>query len=318
MTAFDHTRRSALKTAGLAGLGVAALTVPARAGGHTAAETASLPDRPVFNKGNLGAFTVMTVLDNARQLPGPHPIFGENQPAEEVAAYAEAHFLPGDQMEIGFTPTIVDTGSGLVLFDTGNGGDAGQLVSRMMAAGIDPADIATVVITHMHPDHVGGLMSGDAPTFANAEYVTGATEFNAWTSGDAVPDHVVANVLPLADRFRMIEPGDDVVSGITAIEAYGHTPGHMAYNVESEGKRLIVTADAANHYVVSLQKPDWHVRFDMDKEAAAQTRKDLFGMIAADKVPFVGYHMPFPSIGYIEPMDSAGFRYVAASYQLYL
>ena len=321
MTASNLSRRTAFKRAGLAGLGLAAaplLPAAARAAHHAEGEMATLPDRPVFNQGNLGAFTVMTVLDLARQLPGPHPIFGEDQPAEEVASYAEAHFLPGDQMEIGFTPTIVDTGEGRVLFDTGNGGDAGKLVERMMAAGIDPASITTVVITHMHPDHVGGLMNGETPTFANADYVTGAREFNFWTSGDAVADHIVANVLPLADRFRQIEPGDDVVTGITAIEAFGHTPGHMAFNVESEGKRLVVTADAANHYVVSLQKPEWHVRFDMDKEAAVRTRKELFGMIAADKVPFIGYHMPFPSVGYIEPMDGGGFRYVAASYQLYL
>ncbi|MFT7027682.1 MAG: glyoxylase-like metal-dependent hydrolase (beta-lactamase superfamily II) [Paracoccaceae bacterium] len=87
--------------------------------------------------------------------------------------------------------------------------------------------------------------------------------------------------------------------------------------MQSEGRRLLIAADAANHYVVSLQRPDWHVRFDMDKEMAAATRKELFGMIAADRVPFIGYHMPFPAVGYLEA-SGPGFRYMPATYQFEL
>lgn len=313
------TRRHAL----LGSLGTAAAlptlaATSALADGHASAGAATLPSRPVFNQGNLGAFTVMTVLDGATsQFGKTYEIFGEDQPPEEVQAFAVENFLPPAALEIGFTPTIVDTGTARILFDTGLGGNNGQLAARMMAAGVDPASVTHVVITHMHPDHVGGLMSDGTPTFGAAEYITGETEFQHWTSGDAVADHIVSNVMPLADRFRLIRPGDDVVAGITAMEAFGHTPGHLAFNLESDGARVVITADAANHYVLSLQKPDWQVRFDMDKAAAAQTRKDLFGMIAAEKVPFIGYHMPFPSIGYLEPKGD-GFQYVAASYQFYV
>ena len=96
--------------------------------------------------------------------------------------------------------------------------------------------------------------------------------------------------------------------------AAGHTPGHMIYMLESEGQRLALTADTANHYVFSLQRPDWEVRFDADKAQAAQSRRTVFGMIAADRIPFIGYHMPFPAVGYIEVRDS-GFRMVPQSYQ---
>jgi glyoxylase-like metal-dependent hydrolase (beta-lactamase superfamily II) len=99
--------------------------------------------------------------------------------------------------------------------------------------------------------------------------------------------------------------------------AFGHSPGHMVYMIESNGQRLAITADTANHYVWSLQKPDWEVKFDMDKAAAAAARKQVFGMLAADRVPFIGYHMPFPALGYVEPMGD-GFRYVPASYQMML
>jgi glyoxylase-like metal-dependent hydrolase (beta-lactamase superfamily II) len=98
------------------------------------------------------------------------------------------------------------------------------------------------------------------------------------------------------------------------MDASGHTPGHMIYRLESEGRQLVLTADTANHYVLSLQRPDWEVRFDMDKAAGATTRKRVFDMIATDRLAFLGYHMPFPSVGYVEKV-SEGYRYVAKSYQ---
>jgi hypothetical protein len=88
----------------------------------------------------------------------------------------------------------------------------------------------------------------------------------------------------------------------------------MIFNVESGGRRLVLTADTANHFVLSLQQPDWEVRFDMDKAAAAETRRQVFDMIATDKVAFLGYHMPFPAVGYVEKQGT-GYRFVPKSYQ---
>jgi len=101
------------------------------------------------------------------------------------------------------------------------------------------------------------------------------------------------------------------------MEAFGHSPGHLTFHVESEGARLLLTADTANHYIASLRRPDWHVRFDMDKEAAAATRRRVFDMVASERIPFLGYHMPFPGVGFIETLDE-GYRYVPASYQFEL
>ncbi|MFY9241351.1 MAG: MBL fold metallo-hydrolase, partial [Roseovarius sp.] len=122
---------------------------------------------------------------------------------------------------------------------------------------------------------------------------------------------------PLAEQTTMIAPADTAALGITAMNAFGHTPGHMAYRVESEGRSLILGADFANHYVFSLANPEWEVTFDMDKSAAAQTRRRMLDMLAADKLPFVGYHMPFPAFGYVETAGD-GFAYVPESYQLSL
>jgi glyoxylase-like metal-dependent hydrolase (beta-lactamase superfamily II) len=123
------------------------------------------------------------------------------------------------------------------------------------------------------------------------------------------------NVRPLNDKISFLDDGGSVSSGITALASHGHTPGHMGYMLESEGASLMLIADLANHYVWSLAYPDWEVRFDMDKAMAAAARRKVLGMLAADRVPFIGYHMPFPALGYVETRGD-GFQYVPSSYQM--
>ena len=118
--------------------------------------------------------------------------------------------------------------------------------------------------------------------------------------------------------MTFIGDGEAVVSGITSVAAFGHTPGHMVYMLESGGKQLALMADLANHYVWSLGYPEWEVKFDMDKAKAAQARKRMFDMFTADKIPFVGYHMPFPGMGYSEARGEGGYRFVPVSYQMML
>lgn len=318
------TRRGALGAA--AGLAAAA---PLLGSGiltqaHAAAPMLG-PVRPTVFRFPLGRFEVTTIFDGGIQLDGPHPIFGQDQDAETVAAYAEANNLPGRRMEIGFTPVIVNTGQELVLFDTGNGAarrpDAGALVARLADAGYSADQIDVVVLTHMHPDHIGGVMENGQPAFPNARYVTGQVEYDFWSKPDMADNRVgklvQSNVVPVAERTTFLGDEGQVAGGIAAIAAFGHTPGHMAFHIESEGKRLLLIADSCNHYVMSLQKPDWHVRFDMDKEAAAATRKKVLGMAAADGIPVTGYHMPFPAVGFVETMGD-GFRWNAVSYQLHV
>lgn len=266
-----------------------------------------------FNRMKVGGFEVTTLLAGTRPVPNPQTIFGMNVSADEFAKASMQANIPTDVAQFFFTPTVVNTGAELILFDTGL--SPASITGALAAAGYSAEQIDVVVVTHMHGDHVGGLYGEGGATFPNARYVTGAAEFNAWDmSGN---DTFEAKVRPLAEQMTMIDDGTAVASGVTAMAAFGHTPGHMAYRIESDGKQLVLGADFANHYVWSLAYPDWEVKFDRDKEAAAKTRRAMLDMMAADQIPFVGYHMPWPGVGYVEKRGQ-GYHYVPASYQLML
>ncbi|QBF30269.1 MBL fold metallo-hydrolase [Thalassococcus sp. S3] len=303
------TRRAAL-------MGAAALPLAASASALSAAGHGSGAEAPVAHTFRMGEMSVTTLLDGSAMRDDPKALFGGAAPEGEFEQIAEENFIPADQTQFYFTPTVVDTGSEIVLFDTGLGQSG--ITTALAAAGISPDAVDVVVLTHMHPDHIGGMMTDGSPTFPNARYVTAAAEYDFWSAMDAgnrVGDMVASLVTPMAEKMSFIEDGGSVASGITSLASFGHTPGHMCYMLESGGRQLVLTADLANHYVWSFARPDWAFSFDADPDAAAASRRSVLGMLAADKIPMIGYHMPFPAAGFVEPRGD-GFRYVPVSYQL--
>jgi len=292
--------------------------------------------QPSIFRFKLGDFEVATIMDSKVIRTGLTPSFGGEAAAAEVKALAAVNRIDADRYEHPFTPTLVNTGKELVLFDSGNGTlsaeyeqlkgrlPPGNLVARLAQAGYKPEDVDVIIITHGHPDHIGGLTKGDQPVFPRARYVFGAVDFDFWKKGENVREARKFNrelyvkiCLPVADRATFIKPGDEVVSGIRAVEAYGHSPGLLAFHIESEGKRLLNWADTCNHYVVAIQRPDLHLDVDDEKDKAVATRKRILDMVASERLMVAGFHMPFPGLGWIEKTGVA-YRWVPHSYQLNL
>ncbi|MEM9967288.1 MAG: MBL fold metallo-hydrolase [Pseudomonadota bacterium] len=310
MSQVSISRRQALLTG--AGLPFAAAlggSSALQAGGHAA------PTNAIHNSFALNEFQVSTLLAGTRTVGDIQTIFGMNVSAEEFARVSAENFIPADRSQFFFTPTVVRTGSDIVLFDTGL--SAAGTLAALTASGVSAQDVTVVVLTHMHGDHIGGLTDdAGAATYPNARYVTGQVEYDHWAA--AGNERFDGKVRPFADQMSFLKDGDSVVPGVTAMAAFGHTPGHMVYMIEAGGQQVLLMADMANHYVWSLAYPEWEVRFDMDKAAAAATRKRVLSMLAADRIPLIGYHMPFPGMGFVEEVTAGRFRYVPVTYQMML
>jgi len=193
-----------------------------------------------------------------------------------------------------------------IMVDTGMGGEGGKLIPRLREI-LPLREIDTVIITHCHPDHVGGLVAADgALTFPNAEYWMRETEWEYWmgTEGivhrgdDRYAQLLRAKLLPIQDRLTLLTQDREIVPGITAFSAFGHTPGHIGLLIESEGEKLFDIVDAL-HAKVQLDHPDWSPRFDVDPVQASQTRKALLERAAEEEMPTLLYHFGFPGIGLV-------------------
>jgi glyoxylase-like metal-dependent hydrolase (beta-lactamase superfamily II) len=321
-------RRQALTS--LAALAAAPLVLGPLASNALAAAPQLGAWQPKFWRFKFGAFEFTTIADSEAFIDGPYPIIGKNSTEDEVRGLMRGNLVQEQRYQPGFSPTILNTGKELVLFDTGNGAtgfvprpNGGWLAAQLGPAGFKAEDIDVVVLTHGHPDHIAGIIEGGKPLFPNARYVIAATEYDYWApegkhTGELEKLAAVfrANTKQVADRFTFLKPGDDVVGGIRSIEAHGHTPGHLAFMIESQGRQILFWGDCAHHHVASLAHPEWHCVFDIDKEAAVTTRKRIYDMAATDRLPVIGYHMPFPSVGYVERTTPGSYRWIAHSFQL--
>jgi glyoxylase-like metal-dependent hydrolase (beta-lactamase superfamily II) len=287
---------------------------------------------PGFFRFKVGDFEVTTLHDgfSTREVEG----YIRNVPLADVERALEAAFLPKQVLNNYFTTVVVNTGSKLVLIDSGFADNAppgwacGLQAQNMAAAGIDPNSIDTVLVSHFHRDHINGLRlrSGDA-TFPTAEIMVPAREWAFWMDDARMnnapepmrPAFQVARRVfaPMAKIVKQYDWSQEVVPGITAMPAPGHTPGHTVFVVSSGSAKLLVLSDSTTLPHLFLRNPHWQLIFDMDPLEAEATRRRINDMAAADRMPVVGYHFPFPAVGHIVK-EGNGYRLEPLHYRAVL
>jgi glyoxylase-like metal-dependent hydrolase (beta-lactamase superfamily II) len=277
----------------------------------------------------VGDYEIIQLMDGARTFPIPDK-FVVNVSKDQAIQAAAAAYMPEGKVTIPFSPMIVNTGSKLVAIDTGNGlgayaaskGAVGQARGNMEAAGIDPRQIDTVIISHFHGDHIGGLKNADgSPAFPNAEIKVPAAELAFWSDeanaskANGFNKAQFPNVKKMMAGLKVTpyQPDKEVAPGITSIATPGHTPGHTSFAVASGAKRILVQIDVTNIPSMFLQHPDWHSVFDNDGDLAQATRHKIYDMAAAEKMTVVGYHFPYPCVGHVEK-DGKGYRLVPVAW----
>ena len=291
-----------------------------------AAMAQQTPPGPGFRKYKVGDIEVFSLYDGVWEKPHDENfIKGAN--VEETKAALKAGGLTDAFVPVPFTVLAVKTGGRLVLIDSGTGGGqaggpkAGLLTQSMAAAGLDPKDVKTIVMSHFHGDHIFGLMTKDtnAQTFPDAEIIVPAAELKWWTQPvDSIPQPRRGNAqrvqatFPNWKNIKVVDGEADVAPGIRAIPAHGHTQGHTAHLISSRGSQLLATADATNIQTLFVKNPTWQAAFDHVPDLAVETRKKLFDRAVADKAMVAGYHWGLPNVGTIAK-DGNGYAFTATA-----
>ena len=268
----------------------------------------------------VGAAEVTALYDGIWEKPHD-PAFIANASVEDVKAAMVKAGLPADFVSIPFTVLVIKTGGKTIMCDSGTGGQvqptAGKLAANMKAAGIDPAKIETILISHCHPDHIFGLMEKDTnkPVYPNAELIISDVEYKFWTDPaviDRLPEarkglaRRIQAVFPTWKNIRQVEGEPEVAPGIRFVSSPGHTPGHRAFHLSSGSSELMISNDTAYVPALVVANPGWHGQYDQDAALAESSRRKLLDRVIADKVMICGYHFPFPGAGTMAK-DGAGY-----------
>jgi glyoxylase-like metal-dependent hydrolase (beta-lactamase superfamily II) len=319
------TRRTALTGAAMI---AATPLVPTTAA--QAAAPATGKQAPGFYRYKVGGIEMTVVTDgmNRYKFADDHVA---NANRETLNKALEANFMEKDMILNPYNPVVINTGGKLAIVDTGTGeatftsskGAIGQLLTNLAAAGIDPAAIDTVVISHYHGDHINGLLKADnSLAFPNADIVVPAVEHKYWMDDGEMSrapkgrmEGNFKNVrrvfsADLLKRVKTYEWDKDVLPGVRAVGTPGHSMGHTSYVVSSGAQKVFVQSDVTHVPFLFVRNPQWHAFYDQDAAMAETTRRKVYDMLVAEKMMVQGFHFPFPSQAYVEKSGN-GYREIA-------
>ena len=261
----------------------------------------------------LGAFELTALYDGTWFFPIDGK-FIRNAGNRALNKELATNYQPPNILPITITALLVNTGKELILIDTGSAGQlantAGFMNANLTAAGIRPADIDLILISHFHPDHINGIKTKDGDkVFPNARILVPEPEWTFWmddgnqsrASGSVLgyfrnARRIFADIAKDVHRFK---PGAEVAPGVVSLPAYGHTPGHTAFTVQSGKQSMLVMSDTVRNPELFARHPDWQPIFDMDGALAVKTRRRMLDRAAADRMLVEAYHFPFPACGHM-------------------
>ena len=313
----------------IAGAAASALAPFAATDPVSAAAPAAGKQATSYYRYKIGTCEVTVVTDGVNRMPLPDE-FVANVTKDDVNAALAASHLEQNVFVGPYNPVVINTGPKLVLIDTGNGEAAhtsskglnGQLLTNMRSAGIDPASIDTVIISHYHGDHVNGLLKADnSLAFPNAEILVPAPEHAFWMDDGEMSRAPKGRMEGLFKNNRRVFSGEvmkhlrtyawgkEVVPGITAVGTPGHSAAHTSHVVSSGDKSVFVQADVTHMPYLFARNPGWHAMYDQVPEQAEATRRKVYDMLSAERMMVQGFHYPFPSVAYVEK-SGTGYREV--------
>jgi glyoxylase-like metal-dependent hydrolase (beta-lactamase superfamily II) len=251
---------------------------------------------------NVGKFQCVVIRDGGFE--GSANFLFTNAQSEELIQILQKHHLEREQIPSSWNCLFIDTGDKKILIDTGFGSPDGRLFENLQELGILVDQIDLVILSHGHPDHIGGCTDSTGQLmFPNARFVLAQDEWDFWTTeenltklADIYGRFARKNLPPLEDRVDLVVKREEIYPGITIIMAPGHTPGHSGLEIVSEGDKLFYLADAALH-PIHIERPDWVAGVDMDPERVVTTRHLVLERLVAEKAMALFYHFDFPGLG---------------------
>lgn len=280
---------------------------------------------PGWHRAMVGDIEVTALLDTSAKLPMVQFLSGA--PKEQLSAQMAKHFLD-DRPETSVTAYLVNAGGKLVLIDTGLGtgmGSTPMLQDNLRAAGYRPEQVDEIYITHMHGDHIGGLAVGTARAFPNAVLRIDKADADFWLSDEAMKQaseedrsafqtaKAMVGPYMAAGKFRPFEGVTEMVSGVTAVPAHGHTPGHAIYRIESKGQTLVLWGDLMHVAAVQFENPKIAIAFDSDSPRAIAQREKAFAEAAAKRWLVGAAHLSFPGLGHVRA-EGGGYVFEPLNY----